>query len=87
MWEMLCRERDLQGKRRKNKKIGETKNAEINNVVYMELYSGAKKVNEKYLKTKNVRSKNREFTVHSFVHATSDSRVYLHKQYAAAYNT
>jgi hypothetical protein len=29
----------------------------------MELYSGAKMVNEKYLKTKNVRSKNREFTV------------------------
>jgi hypothetical protein len=30
----------------------------------MELYSGAKMVNEKYLKTKNVRSKNREFTVY-----------------------
>jgi hypothetical protein len=44
-------------------KIGETKNAEINNVVYIELYSGAKMVNEKYLKTKYVRSKNREFTV------------------------
>jgi hypothetical protein len=57
MWEMLCRERYLQRKRRKKK------NSEINNVVYMELYSGAKKVNEKYLKTKNVRSKNREFTV------------------------
>jgi hypothetical protein len=41
MREMLCWERDLQ------RNIGETKNAEINNVVYMELYSGAKKVNEK----------------------------------------
>jgi hypothetical protein len=29
----------------------------------MELYSGAKMVNEKYLKTKYVISKNREFTV------------------------
>jgi hypothetical protein len=46
-----------------NEKGGKTKNAEINNVVYMELYSGAKMVNEKYFKTKNVRSKNGEFTV------------------------
>jgi hypothetical protein len=46
-----------------NEKGGKTKNAEINNIVYMELYSGAKMVNEKYLKTKYVRSKNREFTV------------------------
>jgi hypothetical protein len=29
----------------------------------MELYSGAKMVNKKYLKTKYVRSKNQEFTV------------------------
>jgi hypothetical protein len=49
-------------KKAEKQKIGETKNAEINNVVYMELYSGAKMVNDKYLKT-NVRSKNREFTV------------------------
>jgi hypothetical protein len=41
-----------------SEKGGKTKNAEIN-YVYMELYSGAKMVNEKYLKTKNVRSKNR----------------------------
>jgi hypothetical protein len=38
MWEMLCRERDLQRKRPKNRKIVETKNVEINNIVYMELY-------------------------------------------------
>jgi hypothetical protein len=31
----------------------------------MELYSGAKMVNEKDLKTKYLRSKNREFTVAS----------------------
>jgi hypothetical protein len=30
----------------------------------MELYSGAKMVNEKDLKTKYLRSKNREFTVY-----------------------
>jgi hypothetical protein len=60
MWEILWRERDLPRKRRKN---GETKNAEIINVVYMELYSGAKMVNERDLKTKYLRSKNREFTV------------------------
>jgi hypothetical protein len=58
-----CRERDLQRKRPKNRKISETKNAEINNIVYMELYSGPKRVNEKDLKTKYLRSKNREFTV------------------------
>jgi hypothetical protein len=46
-----------------NRKNRETKNAEINNIVYMELYSGAKMVNEKDLKTKYLRSKNREFTV------------------------
>jgi hypothetical protein len=59
MWEILCPERDLPRKSRK------TKNAEINNIVYMELYSGAKMVNEKDLKTKYLRSKNREFTVFS----------------------
>jgi hypothetical protein len=46
-----------------NEKGGKTKNrgnknAEINNVVCMELYSGAKMVNENYFKTKYVRSKN-----------------------------
>jgi hypothetical protein len=47
VWEMLCRERDLQRNRPKNRKIGETKNAEINNIVYKELYSGPKRVNER----------------------------------------
>jgi hypothetical protein len=47
----------------KTRKTRETKNAKINNIVYMELYSGAKMVNEKDLKTKYLRSKNREFTV------------------------
>jgi hypothetical protein len=57
-------------KKRKNR---ETKNAEIINVVYMELHSGAKMVNEKDLKTK---SKNREFTVYATVQHN-----YLLKQY------
>jgi hypothetical protein len=53
-----------------NEKGGKMKNrgnenAEINNVVYMELYSEAKMVNDKYVKTNNVRSKNREFIVHN----------------------
>jgi hypothetical protein len=42
----------------KGRKIDETKNAEINNIVYMELYLGPKRVNEKDLKTKYLRSKN-----------------------------
>jgi hypothetical protein len=63
MWEILCRERDLPRKSRKIEKNQETKNAEINNIDYMELYSGAKMVSEKDLKTKYLRSKNREFTV------------------------
>jgi hypothetical protein len=37
--------------------------AEINNVIYVELYSGAKMVDDKYLKTNNVRSIDRDSTV------------------------
>jgi hypothetical protein len=51
-------------KRPKKLKTRETKYVEINNIVYRELYSGAKMVNEKDLKTKYLRSKNREFTVY-----------------------
>jgi hypothetical protein len=54
-------------KKPKNRKTRETKNAEINNIVYMELYWGAKMVNEKDLKTKYLRSKNHEFTVYCFI--------------------
>jgi hypothetical protein len=50
-------------KRPKKLKTRETKYVEINNIVCMELYSGAKMVNERDLKTKYLRSKNREFTV------------------------
>jgi hypothetical protein len=37
--------------------------AEINNVICMELYSGAMMVDDKYLKTNNVRSIDRDSTV------------------------
>jgi hypothetical protein len=36
--------------------------AGINNVIYIELYSGAKMVGDKYLKTNNVRSIDRDST-------------------------
>jgi hypothetical protein len=54
-------------KRPKKLKTWDTKHVEINNIVYMELYSGAKMVNEKDLKTKYLRSKNRKFTVLSLL--------------------
>jgi hypothetical protein len=42
---VLCQERDLQRKKRENDRSG-TMDAEINNVIYMELYSGAKIVDD-----------------------------------------
>jgi hypothetical protein len=38
-------------------------NAKINNIIYMELYSGAKMVDNKYEKTNFVGSVDREFIV------------------------
>jgi hypothetical protein len=38
-------------------------NAKINNVIYMELYSGAKMVDDKYEKTNVAGSIDQEFTV------------------------
>jgi hypothetical protein len=43
---------------------GETVDAEINNVIYMELYSGAKMADGKYRKTYVVGSVDRENTVY-----------------------
>jgi hypothetical protein len=63
MLEMLCRERDLKRKKRENDRFGGMMDAEINNVIYMELYSGAKMVDDKYLKTNNVRLIDRDSTV------------------------
>jgi hypothetical protein len=64
MWKILCRERDLQRKKRENISR-RTMDAEVNNVIYMELYSEAKMVDDKYLKTNNVRSIDRDSTVYS----------------------
>jgi hypothetical protein len=66
MWEMLC------GNVMYNEKSGKTvglvtMDAEINTVIYVELYSGAKMVDDKYLKTNNVRSINRDSTVFSIL--------------------
>jgi hypothetical protein len=41
--------------------------AEINNIIYMELYLGAKMVDDKYLKTNNVRSIDRDSTVYGSI--------------------
>jgi hypothetical protein len=53
MWEMLCLDRDLQAI-----------NAEINNVIYMELYSGPKMAHSKYEKTNVVGSIDRDSSVY-----------------------
>jgi tRNA(His) 5'-end guanylyltransferase len=49
MWEMLCRDRDLQAINAE-KRVRGTMDAEINNVIYMELYSGPKMAHGKYRK-------------------------------------
>jgi predicted double-glycine peptidase len=51
MWEMLCRDRDLQGINAEKWQFKRTMDAEINNVIYMELYSGPKMAHGKYEKT------------------------------------
>jgi hypothetical protein len=48
---------------RKNDSLRETMNAKISNIIYMELYSGAKIVDDKYEKTNIAGSIDREFTV------------------------
>jgi hypothetical protein len=63
---MLCRDRDLQAiKAEKRQSVGPM-NAKINNVIYMELYSGAKILDDKYKKTNIVGSTDREFTVYEY---------------------
>jgi hypothetical protein len=46
------------------REVGETMDAKINNVIYMELYSGAKMMDEEYLKSNIARSIDRDFTVY-----------------------
>jgi hypothetical protein len=45
---MLCRDRDLQVINAKKRQFGVTMDAEINNVICMELYSGPKMAHGKY---------------------------------------
>jgi hypothetical protein len=44
--------------------------AEINNVIYMELYSGPKMAHDKYEKTNVVRSVDRDSTVYVILYAS-----------------
>jgi hypothetical protein len=67
MWQMLGRDRNLQAINAEKRQFAETINAKINNVIYMELYSGAKIVDDKYEKTNIAGSKDREFTVYTSV--------------------
>jgi hypothetical protein len=63
MWEMLCLDRDLQAINAEKRQFGRTINAEINNVIYMELYSGPKMAHGKYKKTNIAGSIDRDSTV------------------------
>jgi predicted transcriptional regulator len=60
---MLCRDRDLQAIMAEKQQVAGTIDAKINNVIYMELYTGAKLVDDKYEKTNIAGSIDREFTV------------------------
>jgi hypothetical protein len=64
MWEMVCRDRDLQAIKAEKRQVTGTMNAKINNVIYMELYSEAKMV-DKYEKMNVAGSIDREFTVYA----------------------
>jgi hypothetical protein len=60
---MLCRDRDLQAIMAEKQQVAGTMVAKINNVIYMELYSGAKMMDDKYKKTNVAGSIDLEFTV------------------------
>jgi hypothetical protein len=66
MWEMLCWDRDLQAINAEKRQIGGTMNAEINNVIYMELDSGPKMAHGKYEKMNVAWSVDRDSTVSVF---------------------
>jgi hypothetical protein len=63
MWEMLCLDRDLQAIKAEKRQFAGTINAEINNVIYMELYSGPKMAHGKYEKINVAGSIDRDSTV------------------------
>jgi hypothetical protein len=68
---MLCRDRDLQAIKAEKWQVAGTMNAKINNVICMELYLGAKMVDDKYKKTNIAGLIDWEFTVfiHSFINS------------------
>jgi hypothetical protein len=51
MWEMLCLDRDSQAINAEKRQFGGPMDAEINNVIYMEIYSGPMTARGKYGKT------------------------------------
>jgi hypothetical protein len=63
MWEMLCLDRDLQAINAEKRQFGRMINAEINNFIYMELYSGPKMAHSKHEKTNVAASIDRDSTV------------------------
>jgi hypothetical protein len=63
MWEMLYLDFDLQAINAEKRQFGRTINAEINKVIYMELYSGPKMAHGKYKKTNVAGSIDRDSTV------------------------
>jgi hypothetical protein len=63
MWEMLYLDRDLQAINVEKRQFGGTINAEINYIIYIELYSGPKMAHGKYEKMTVMGSIDRDSTV------------------------
>jgi hypothetical protein len=59
---------DLQAINAGKREVGETMDAKINNVIYIELYSGPKMMDDEYLKSNIARSIDRDSTVQCTVH-------------------
>jgi hypothetical protein len=55
---------DLQAINMGKREVGETMDAKINNVIYMELYSGPKMMDDEYLKLNTARTIDRDSTVY-----------------------
>jgi hypothetical protein len=58
---------DLQAINAGKREVGETMDAKINNVNYMELYSGPKMMDDEYLKSNIARSIDRDSTVNGIL--------------------
>jgi hypothetical protein len=57
---------DLQAINAGKREVGVTMDVKINNVIYMELYSGSKMMDDEYLKSNIARSIDRDSTVQHF---------------------